>query len=363
MWVAASHAEVRSCALDADTFSSRVSRHLQIPNGLDGEEHRRFRKLIDHFLSEERVTGYAPLFGRIAGELVSGLPKEHPVEIISSLGSRLAARAQCGWLGWAPELEESLLDWMRKHREAAKSRDLKRLAAGAARFDKLVLGELARHRGEPPQGGVWKDAMADLLRAKVEDPAAEGGERELTDKERVSVLRNWVAGDLGSIASSVGGIAQQLAARPEVQREVRRRLDDRAALARAIDELMRIDDPFVSNRRVTTRAVELNGRNIPAKARVLLHWTAANRDRAVFPDPDAFQPEANAKENLVYGIGPHVCPGRTLATLQLVEAIRALLVGCECLRLSEQPASRRAEPPAGGYEEVWVCLSSSPLGV
>ena len=68
-----------------------------------------------------------------------------------------------------------------------------------------------------------------------------------------------------------------------------------------IDEVLRIDDPFVSNRRVTTRAVDLVGVRLPAGAPVKLHWTSANRDECVFSDPDAFDPAGHASDNLVYG--------------------------------------------------------------
>ena len=79
--------------------------------------------------------------------------------------------------------------------------------------------------------------------------------RPLAEDEIVSILRNWTAGDLGSLATSVGVIVHFLAAAPAIQQEVRTLVeaDDRAALSAAVEEILRIDDPFVSNRRVATR--------------------------------------------------------------------------------------------------------------
>lgn len=74
------------------------------------------------------------------------------------------------------------------------------------------------------------------------------------------------------------------------------------------EEVLRIDDPFVANRRRATRDVQIGGRTIPAGDRVLLNWTAANRDPLVFGDPDEFRPEENARQNLVFGAGPHRVP-------------------------------------------------------
>jgi cytochrome P450 len=68
--------------------------------------------------------------------------------------------------------------------------------------------------------------------------------------------------------------------------------DDRAALAAAAEEILRIDDPFVSNRRVATRTVSLGGEEITEDEQVLLNWTAANRDPLMFGDPDHYDPRA-----------------------------------------------------------------------
>ena len=101
-----------------------------------------------------------------------------------------------------------------------------------------------------------------------------------------------------------------------------------------IDEILRIDDPFLSNRRITTCPVEVAGVKIPANARVKLHWTSANRDEEVFGDPDAFDPVGNAENNLVYGIGRHVCPGRLLSTVELRIATRELLADTNSIELA-----------------------------
>src|SRR5699024_12720768 len=44
------------------------------------------------------------------------------------------------------------------------------------------------------------------------------------------------------------------------------------------NEILRLDNPFVSNRRITTCPVDLGGSQIPEGARVHIHWTGANRD-------------------------------------------------------------------------------------
>lgn len=109
--------------------------------------------------------------------------------------------------------------------------------------------------------------------------------RALTDEEIASILRNWTAGERGTIAAAVGILVEYLAARPQLQQQLRM---EPARLPAAIDEILRIHAPLVANRRVTTCPVEIGGRQIGAGERVTILWASANRDEAVFGDPDEF---------------------------------------------------------------------------
>jgi cytochrome P450 len=78
----------------------------------------------------------------------------------------------------------------------------------------------------------------------------------LSDADIVSILRNWTAGDLGSMAAALGAVVHFLATHPEVQDSLRSGSGD---LALAIDEMLRIDNPFLVNRRVTTVETRIGG--------------------------------------------------------------------------------------------------------
>jgi cytochrome P450 len=232
--------------------------------------------------------------------------------------------------------------------------DPARRAAVAEHFDAIVLEQLRRRGTTASRSRA--DVTTELLKAIVEDPKAPGGRRALSEAEVLSILRNWTAGDLGTIAACVGIVAHRLISDLGLQSSLRQHVDDAVVLDGAIDECLRIDDPFLWNRRVATRDVEVAGCVIPAGAKVILHWTAANRDPRRFDDPDAFRPKENALHNLVYGVGAHVCPGRQLATLQLRSTFASLLRGAGSL----EPAERlplRASGDAGGFEHVWIVLS------
>src|SRR5699024_11430117 len=109
-----------------------------------------------------------------------------------------------------------------------------------------------------------------------------------------------------------------------------------------------IDDPFVSNRRIVTDTVTVGDRTLRAGDRVILNWTAANRDPRIFGDSEQFDPETNAAYNLVYGIGKHVCPGRPLATLALRALTRAAPESTWRVEPDPPRPPTRALPPVAG---------------
>ncbi|MBB1512289.1 cytochrome P450 [Tessaracoccus sp. MC1627] len=345
-WVLLRHAEVVRAANDPVTFSSAVSAHVHVPNGLDGDAHRAARKTLDRYFEPEALAGYEPAFREVARGLFAALPRGVTVDAVRDIGFPFAVRAQSAWLGWPASLEAQLLDWMAANHAATRSGDRARTAEVAAQFDAIIRSVLS------PRRALGDDAPDDITTALLRDEVAG---RPFTDEELVSVLRNWTGGDLGSIALCVGVVFAFLADQPELQRHLRSGVSD-AEIDAIVDEILRIDDPFISNRRRTTCPVEIAGSSIPEGAVVKLHWTSANRDQAVFGDPDRFDPEGNAAHNLVYGTGPHVCPGRPLATLELRIGVQEALAATTWVDWGPGRCAEREVAPVGGWAHVPVLL-------
>lgn len=370
-WVLLRHADVVAAALDDERFSSQVSRFLQVPNGMDGAEHEHFRALIDGYLSKEALLPYVSIFDKVAIELMSELPKGKMLNAVDDIGAVFAVRAQCAWLGWPTELEPRLLQWMCDNHSATRSKDDVKMAQVAQDFDDIIRSVLQPYRNTDEVAGMFKASTAETntagnniannvnhsldmnsVTAQLCHERIDG--RELSEAELVSILRNWTGGDLGSIALCVGVIIAHIVKHPE-QVSVWLQATD-SELETIIDEILRIDDPFVSNRRITTCPVSIGAHKLPKGARVQLNWTSANRDEAVFGDND-FDPQKHAAANVVYGIGKHVCPGRLLATWQLRIATKALLAHFTDITLAAGFSLEREQPPLGGYSHVPVVLA------
>lgn len=346
------HADVTAAAQDPARFSSRTSHHLHVPNGMDGAEHRAFRDVVERQMTPAVVASLAPMLATTAREVVAALPRNEPIDAVADLGEVFAVRAQCRWLGWPDSVEAELREWMAENYAAARAADSARNAAVAAWFDEIVTRQVAAHRGTTPGGGTAEDATHRLLAERVRG-------RTLTDDEIVSILRNWTAGDLGSLARCVGVVVHRLVEHPRWQHRVRtlsqQAPDATAELDAILGECLRLDDPFVANKRVATCPVTTpSGVTLDADALVLLDWTAANRDPDVFSPH--FDPRAHAEHNLVFGTGPHVCPGRDLSYAELRAIVVALLEATEHIELAHGRQPTRHLPPLAGWATLPVIL-------
>ena len=163
------------------------------------------------------------------------------------------------------------------------------MAAIALEFDGYIrdLLTVRRQAGDAARD----DITTRLLRERVWD-------RTMTDDEIVSLLRNWTVGELSTISASVGILAHYLATHPETQRQLR---NDPSLIGIANDEILHLHAPLIANRRATTRPAELGARILDAGEPVTAIGASANRDEAVFGDPDEFHLDRNPADNLLYG--------------------------------------------------------------
>lgn len=341
-WTLFRHADVRRVLLDHERFSNQVSRHISVPNGMDPPEHTPFRQLIEPYFNEQRVAWFKPVCRAIADELAQKLKGRTQVELMADFALPFALRAQCAFMGWSQELQEPLRSWVQRSNKAALEQDRPALASLAAEFEAIV-GEqltLRRQAGAAPDADITSELMHEEVNGRL-----------LTDEEIASILRNWTVGEVGTLAAAIGIIAQHLAEDAELQQLLREQPE---RLYYANDEIQRMHNPLLENRRRATCPVELGGRQIGEGERVILNWVAANRDPAVFPEPERFSWDRNPQDNLLYGAGVHVCPGAPMARMELVEVIDSLLQHSSCLQLATDQQPVLARYPATGYAQLWL---------
>lgn len=336
-WSVFRHADAIRVLEDHQTFSSAVSSHPSVPNGMDPPGHTAYRRIIDPYFGPEQMRAFEPVCREVAIRLATRLLPGSEIEFMAEFAQDFALEIQCAFMGWPSDLHEPLRRWTRKNHDATLSGDRAMMAAVALEFDHYIRTLLARRR-EAAEAAP-DDVTARLMLERI-------GDRRLNDEEIVSILRNWTVGEVATIASSIGIVAHYLAGRPALQQRLR---EQPSLLPAAIDEILRIHAPLIANSRVTTTAVEVSGRKIAAGERITLIWASANRDESVFGDPDEFRLDRPASENLLYGAGIHVCPGAPLARLELRIVIEEVLAHTRTFSLSADKPPQRAIYPAGGF--------------
>lgn len=304
-WSLFRHEDLLRVLNEPGTFSSAVSSHVSVPNGMDPPEHTEYRRLIEPYFRPERMEAFEPQCREITANLVRSLPGRDKVELIGEFAQPFALRVQCAFLGWPAEMHEPLRVWTQKNHHATLAQDRAAMTKIAREFEGYVDDLLERRRAAGARAS--QDVTTSLLQLRVSG-------RPLRDGEIVSILRNWTVGEIGTISAAIGILVHYFSEHADLQQRLRA---EPSLLPAAIDEVLRIHGPLPANRRITTRAVEIGNRKIGARERISLIWVSANRDGRVFEDPETFRLDRDPDVNLLYGKGIHVCPGAPLARLEM----------------------------------------------
>lgn len=107
---------------------------------------------------------------------------------------------------------------------------------------------------------------------------------------------------------------------------------DRGLIPQAIEEALRWDGPVAVQLRMAAVDTELGGVHIPAGSLLDVVAGAANRDPAIFQDPDRFDIFRDRKPHFSFARGPHICVGQHLARVEMTRALIAVLDNLPDLR-------------------------------
>ncbi len=138
-------------------------------------------------------------------------------------------------------------------------------------------------------------------------------------------------------------VLRKLIGEPALWRRLADSEPDELIASECVEEVLRVETPVVTWRRVTTQAVMLGDQLLPADAEVLLMLAGSGSDPEVFEDPETFLPGREAaRKHLAFGFGRHYCLGATLARMEAKEVLLTLARELPDLQLTE------AAPPMLG---------------
>jgi len=124
----------------------------------------------------------------------------------------------------------------------------------------------------------------------------------------------------------------------------------------AVNEMLRLETPIQYLSRVTTRDVDLGeGVVVPAGARVMHGYGAANRDERHYPDPDRFDVRRRASDQLAFSYGRHACAGQGLAKLETTAVFTAMTRYVSRIEVNGEPV-RQLNNTTRGFASVPIRL-------
>ncbi|SJZ45882.1 hypothetical protein SAMN02745126_01150 [Enhydrobacter aerosaccus] len=273
---------------------------------LDPPDHTRLRGLVSKAFTARRIADMRPRIRALVDEQLDRVADKGAMDVIRDLAHRLPVIVICDMLGIPEEhraaflvgsnVSGRVLDPVPMSREEFDKANAQ-TEASSAYFDQLC--ELRRR--EPRD-----DLTTELVRAE------EAGDRLSTEELRANIALLFGAGH-ETTTNLIGNGLLALHRSPEQWQRLK---EDPSLIPDAIEELLRFDSSVQMTGRVTMADVEVAGVTIPAGQNVITLLGAANRDPAIFADPDRLDVGRENVRPMSFGGGIHHCLGAQLARLE-----------------------------------------------
>ncbi|MFE3637083.1 cytochrome P450 [Streptomyces sp. NPDC059168] len=332
-WLATRYADVKLVTNDPRFGRAEVA-HRQVtrlaphfaprPGSLawaDQPEHNRLRKPVADAFTVSAMKRLRPRAQRILDGLIDGVVRDGPpADLVERVLEPFPVTVVSEVMGVPPADREQVHAWTRQIISTSGG-------AEAARTAKTGLygwiTTAVRSRARSTDEDVYS-----LLGAAVH-------RGEISEEEAVGLAGPLQIGG-EAVTHNCGQMLFLMLTRPELMERVRTRPEERGPV---LDELLRHipHRSSVGLARIALEDVEIGGHRIAAGEPVYVSYLAANRDPAVFPDPDRIDPDRRPNPHLAFGNGPHYCTGAVLARLQTELLVDTLLARLPALRLAVPP--------------------------
>ena len=348
-WDVFRYADVTAVLSDFERFSSAAfdgpeeaaSPLAETMISVDPPEHERLRGFVDERFRPGVIRDRRPFVEDLAGSLLDELETDAsagPVDLVAGYSFPLPVVVIADLLDVPAGRRDEFKRWSDALVAAPAEQTEARLRANEQeRMESLVAMASCRETLEDRRGGEGDDLVTLAANAEALSP---------TERLGFCILL-LVAGNVTTtnlVTNAVWTFAEQGVLGDVASGEVDR--------GRAIEEALRFRSPVQAMNRVATEDVEVGGVDIEAGERVTAWIGSANRDEAVFDEPDAFDPDRSPNRHVAFGTGVHYCLGAPLARLEADVAIGALLDRFDRVELADEPLRPVSSPIVYGLESL-----------
>lgn len=291
---------------------------------LEPPRHTRLRALVMRAFTSRAITALEPAIRDLTHALIDDFP-DSPFDLLDRFCTQVPVITICRLLGVPEEMSPDLLRWshsMVAMYQASRTAQTEQDAAAASQeFTDFLNSYIDRRR---------TDSRDDLITRLI--AAEEDGEKLTRDELVATCVLLLNAGHEATVHSLGNGVKTAL------ELGLDRSVFQPGVIDGTVEEILRYDPPLHMFTRYAYEDVTLFDHSFKRGDEVALLLGAANRDPAVWTNPDQFDPTRPVVTNTSFGGGLHFCVGAPLARLEMRVALSILFNRCPSLRLSEAPA-------------------------
>jgi cytochrome P450 len=400
LWVLSRYDDVHTAVRSHTALSSAEGvayRRMWLPMmlTLDPPDHTRLRRIVSREFTPRGLDRWRPVVDRLAADAVRRLEGASTVDFVETVAWPFPVAVIAAVLGVPDEdlpllrrISDDVIEGFKlgdiQNRLAATIVDLlsnrvvidtitslsMRLPSATGAFVRFLTEITRRLEGE----GRWTEdvaraprAVADLqgycaalVRARRKRPAddlvtkliAAHPDGQLSQSEIFWFFLLLLIAGNETTTNLLGNMLLALLATPGAWDALRR---DPSLVPSAVNEALRFESPIQGFFRTTLVPYRVGDVEIPAGARVLLLFGAANRDPRRYPDPDTFVVGRNPTDHVGFGGGIHYCLGASLAEMEGQAVLRELLARTARVELAG-PVERTRNPMLRGARRLPIRL-------
>ncbi|MFJ9124258.1 cytochrome P450 [Streptomyces sp. NPDC102340] len=331
-FVAAGHQAVFDIARSADKLSNdhdvngerRGYRGITIPPPppdqgfrggfleMDPPEQRYYRQALNPYLSPAAVQRWIPFLDELIRACLDERIESGRIDFVEDLANPVPAVFTLAMMGIP------LKNWQIYNEPAhagvytpPDSPDRPRVRELHMTMMRDIFEQMAAIRANPRPGLVNAVLTADL------------GGAEPSDMDLLGVLALLIGGGFDTTTALTGRSVEWLSQHPKERERLSRERD--TLLDSATEEFLRFFTPAVGDGRTVAVDCEMAGQEFKEGDRLWLSWAMANRDPAVFPDPNNVDMERKGNRHQAFGLGIHRCIGSNVARVVFKRMITHVL--------------------------------------
>jgi methyl-branched lipid omega-hydroxylase len=289
---------------------------------MDDPRHARLRRIVSRAFTPRMIARFESDVQRAAATIVDDLRETGPCDFVRNVAARLPLKIICDMMGIPDDLFDMVLADSNTILSGADpeflSEDLDvaigRLLGAGQELAELVTGLADRAQAEEDKP---ENLVSALVTANID------GEK-LTSAELASFFILLVVAGNETTRTAITHALMLLTEHPDQRALLLADFEGR--IEGAVEEIVRYSSPVIYMRRTLTRDYTMNGHDYRDGDKVVLYYCSANRDEAVFADPDRFDITRSPNPHIGYGgAGPHFCLGAHLARREITVMLRELL--------------------------------------